>query len=229
MVMRKPLVADPRRTALLCIDLQEEHRQDERYLVDGFETILANTARIQEAARRAGVPVLHFAYVVDPSGEPMRRFHPVTADGKSSFSNLGDPRTEICPEVAPIEGESLFIKTDASAFSHADLEPLLRDHGLEFLILAGVWTEACIAASVKDGVDRGFRVILVKDACGSGTAAMHATAVINLANRLYGGAVVVAEQAVEVLGGSDVTAWQVEGSTPLRFGFDDVAEVYAGL
>jgi hypothetical protein len=41
--------------------------------------------------------------------------------------------------------------------------------------------------------------------------------------------VVDTDQAVALLAGASVTAWQVEGSTPLRFGFDDVAEVYAGL
>ena len=42
---------------------------------------------------------------------------------------------------------------------------------------------------MKDAVASGFRVLLVKDACGSGSAAMHQTGILNLANRLYGGAV----------------------------------------
>jgi len=57
------------------------------------------------------------------------------------------------------------------------------------LMVAGVWTEACIAATVRDALALGFRVLVVKDACASGTEAMHQTAILNLANRLYGGAV----------------------------------------
>ena len=46
---------------------------------------------------------------------------------------------------------------------------------------------------MKQAVDLGFRVILVKDACGSGSTAMHQTGILNLANRLYGGAVIDTE------------------------------------
>lgn len=227
--MHKPFIASLKRTALVCIDLQEEHRRDERYLVDGYGDVLAKAARLQAASRATGVPVIHFAYIVDAAGAPLRRFHPVMADGRSAFSDAADPGTEICAEVAPAEGEDTFIKTNASAFSRPDLEPFLHSRSLDTLIVTGVWTEACVAATVKDAVDRGFRVVLVKDACGSGTQAMHATAIINLANRLYGGAVVDSLQAMTLLADGQVSAWQVVGAVPLRFGFDDAAEVYAGL
>ncbi|RVA59807.1 isochorismatase family protein, partial [Mesorhizobium sp. M7A.F.Ca.CA.004.09.1.2] len=83
--------------------------------------------------------------------------------------------------------------------------------------------------SVKDAVAKGFRVLLVKDACGSGSAAMHQTGILNLANRLYGGAVTDTDGACRLLAGETVTAWQVEGSVPLRFSFDNAAALYADL
>jgi isochorismate hydrolase len=92
-----------------------------------------------------------------------------------------------------------------------------------------VWTEACIAQTVKDAVDLGFRVALVKDSCGSGSAAMHQTAILNLANRLYGGAVVDTEGACRLMAGGTVEAWRVQGSVPLRFTYDDAARLYLDL
>ena len=89
-----------------------------------------------------------------------------------------------------------------------------------------MWTEACIDATVRDAVDLGFRIILVKDACGSGTAAMHQTAILNLANRLYGGAVVDTDGAVRLMAGETIEAWQVQGSVPLRFTYENAAELY---
>ena len=67
--------------ALLCIDLQEEHRLDKRYLVAGFDRIISHVRQLQQIARVSGVTVLHAAYIVDSDGQDMRRFHPVMPDG----------------------------------------------------------------------------------------------------------------------------------------------------
>ena len=71
----------------------------------------------------------------------------------------------------------MLFKNDASAFCEGTLQPLLRDAAVEWLIVAGVWTEACVAATVRDAIALGIRVLLVKDACGSGTVAMHQTGI----------------------------------------------------
>jgi nicotinamidase-related amidase len=88
---------------------------------------------------------------------------------------------------------------DASAFCEGNLRPLLTEAGIEWLAIAGVWTEACVAATVRDSIGQGFRVLLVKDACGSGTEAMQKTAALNLANRLYRGAVTDTTRAIDLL------------------------------
>ena len=75
----------------------------------------------------------------------------------------------------------------------------------------------------------GFRVILVKDACGSGSAAMHQTAILNLANRLYGGAVTDTEGACRLMAGDMIEAWRVQGSIPLRFTYENAADLYHEL
>jgi nicotinamidase-related amidase len=226
--MKTPIALKRGTVAAVFIDLQEEHRQDPRYLVEGFGGILANVQRLQAAARQNHVPLYHWAYIVDLDKQD-RPFHPLDADGKSAFSDKSDPLTEICREVAPAKGEALLVKAEASAFRTGPAAPDLKSVGIEWLVVAGVWTEACIDATVKDAVAKGFRVLLVKDACGSGSAAMHQTGILNLANRLYGGAVTDTEGACRLLAGESVTAWQVEGSVPLRFTFENAAELYAGL
>ena len=225
--MKRSLSVPRAKAAALFIDLQEEHRRDPRYLVAGFDVILANVRALQQGARGAGIPVLHATYVVDPAVR--RPFHPVMADGTSAFSDKSDPMTAICPEVAPAEGEMLLIKAEASAFGAISLADDLKARQVEWLVVAGVWTEACVDATVKDAMALGFRVVVVKDACGSGTGAMHQTAILNLANRLYGGAVTSTETACRLLGGDTVDAWQVEGAVPLRFTFANAAALYESL
>jgi len=86
--VRRSLRIAPGKAAALFIDLQEEHRQHKRYLVAGFEAIIANVRDLQRAARRAGIPVLHAAYVVDPADRKLRPFHPVMADGSSATMHI---------------------------------------------------------------------------------------------------------------------------------------------
>ncbi|MGD9914914.1 MAG: isochorismatase family protein [Rhizobiaceae bacterium] len=225
--MKKPLTLSRAKTAALFIDLQEEHRHDPRYLVEGYDRVLTNVGKLQAESRGNDVPVLHCAYVVDTA--TMRPFHPVNPDGTSAFSDKSDPLTDVCPEVAPQGDELLLIKGEASAFGDGRLAPLLRGQGIEWLIVAGVWTEACVDATVKHAVTQGFHVLLVKDACGSGTDAMHRTGILNLASRLYGGAVVDTAGALRLIAGETVDAWQVEGSVPVKYRFDNASEFYDAL
>ena len=226
--MKRPLSIRPGAAAAIFVDLQEEHRHDKRYLVEGFSTVLANAVRLQSAARLNCVPLYHFAYVVDLATSA-RPFHPVLPNGTSAFSDKGDPWIAVCPEVAPARGEPLLIKGEASAFGARSPRKDLEARGVEWLVVAGVWTEACIAATVKDGAALGFRILLVKDACGSGTVAMHQTGILNLANRLYGGAVTDTDGACRLLAGQTAEAWMVQGAVPLRFTYENAAELYSGL
>ena len=227
--MKRPLAIQPQHTAALFVDLQEEHRTDKRYLVEGFDVVLANAARLQQAARQAGIAVVHAKYVVDSTVQPLRPFHPMMADGTSAFSDKTDPGVEICGEVGPLAGETVLVKHEASCFGTAILTETLRAKGIAWLLVAGVWTEACVDATVKHAVAQGFRVILVKNACGSGSAAMHQTAILNLANRLYGGAVADTDAACRLIAGETVEAWQIEGAVPLRYSYENAASIYDDL
>ena len=224
--MKKPLSVASERSALLCIDLQEEHRQDQRLLAVGFDGVITNVRRLQDVARRENIPVYHFAYIVDIAASLPH--HPKLPDGRSAFSDKDDPLTAICPEVAPTDGEKLIVKSEASAFG-TGLGDALKADGVEWLFVCGVWTEACVDATVKAALKLGFRVVLVKDACGSGSVAMHQTGVLNLANRIYGGAVVDTDSACRLISGQAVSAWQPHRPVPIRYGFDDAGALYAAL
>lgn len=226
--MRAPLAISGAASALLCIDLQEEHRQDKRLLAVGYDGVIANVIRLQQAARENDIAIYHFAYVVDAAAVTTLVHHPRLPDGRSAFSDKDDPLTAICPEVAPLEGEKRFIKTEANAFG-TGLGDELKATGIEWLFIAGVWTEACIDASVKAALSLGFRVALVKDACGSGSIAMHEIGILNLANRLYGGAIVSTEAACKLMQGETAEGWTPDSPVPIRYGYEDASEIYRSL
>jgi maleamate amidohydrolase len=214
------------RAALLLIDLQEEHRTDTRYLVPDYDRVTANCARLLAAARAVGMPVLHSVYLVDAATRP---FHPTTSDGRSAFSDAASPGSEISPEVTPAPGEQVIVKGDASAFTAPALSETLAAQGIDWLIAAGCWTEACVAATVKDGVERGIRMLLVKDACGSGSDAMHQTATLNIANRIYGGGVADTDRTLALIAGQPARVWTTALPVPIKFTYETAPAEYAAL
>jgi nicotinamidase-related amidase len=226
--MRQSLRIDPGKAAALFIDLQEEHRRDVRLLAVGFDRVIANVQRLQAAARGSHIPLHHYAYVVDPGAETTRAFHPRLPDGRSAFSDKDDPLSAICPEVAPRGDERLTIKSEASAFG-AGLGRELKAQGVEWLFVTGVWTEACVDATVKDALRLDFRVVLVKDACASGSIAMHQAGILNLANRLYGGAVVTTDAACRLMAGGEAQGWRLQSPVPIRYEAETIGELYEAL
>ena len=227
--MRQKLALDPRCTALLLVDLQEEQRQVPHYAVAGFDRVLANAQQLLQTARAREILVAHAAYRRDFQAVPPRPLEPRAPDGGPAFSSKDSALTAICAEVAPRGTEPLLYKNDASAFCEGTLEPLLQRAKIEWLVVAGVWTEACVAATVRDAIARGIHVLLVKDACGSGTVAMHQTGIINLANRLSGGAVASTEAACRLIAGEEVEVWVPERPVPLLFGYADAERIYEAL
>ncbi|HKP23021.1 MAG TPA: isochorismatase family protein [Dongiaceae bacterium] len=227
--MRQTLTLDPERTALLLVDLQEEQKHVPEYRVEGIDGILANARQLLDTARSRAVKVFYAAYKRDFDKVPPRALEHRSADGGPAFSNKQSPLTAICAEVAPRPGEPVIYKNDASAFCEGDLEPLLRKARIEWLVVAGVWTEACVAATVRDAIAHGIRVLLVKDACGSGTKAMHQTGIINLANRLSGGAVTGTAAACRLMAGNAADVWVAERPAPLLFSYADAEKLYEAL
>lgn len=221
-------IEDPAAAGVLVIDLQEEQGPT-GLAVENFAMVLDNSARVVAGARTAGAPVVYARYVRDLSTVPRRPFEPVTADGSPTFSAAGTPGVEICAAVAPAPGEPVFDKQALSGFSNPSLAPHLKAKGIQSLIVCGVWTEACVAASVRDAIGEGLRVLLVKDACGSGTEFMHRTATLNIANRLYGGSVITTQGCLALLSGRPCSARALEWPVPFRFAAADVDRLYESL
>ena len=227
--MHDTLTLQRGKVALLLVDLQEEHRHVPHYLVPNYDEVLGKAAQLLAAARGAGVPVLHAAYVRDFAVVPPSPLEWREADGTAAFSDKASALVATCPEVAPRAGETVIEKNVASAFLEGQLQPRLQALGIEWLAIAGVWTEACVAATVRDAIGHGIRVLLVKDACGSGTAMMHQSGILNLANRLSGCAVADTETACRLLAGESARAWIAGRPVPLLYDWSTAQALYDQL
>ncbi len=227
--MHESLALPHTKLALLLVDVQEEHRSDVRFLAEDYDIAVRNCSKLLEAARASGCGVVHARYMRDFAVEPARPFEVLGEGGAPSFSDAASDLVAICPEVGPQTGESVITKQDASSFRNTNLGLRLSSAGVEWLVIAGAWTEACVAATVRDAFARGLRVLLVKDACASGTRHMHQVGILNLANRLLGGAVCSTDSAAAILSGKAARVWRFSTMVPFRYTADTVSSLYDSL
>lgn len=217
------MILDPARTALILIDLQDNSREASAWPVEGYSKVVHNAGRLLAAARGSGIAPCHVALNYDPSAYD-RGPAEMRAAPPADMSDMADP---ISDEVAPEGEEAVFLKAYRSAFFGTRLSTHLRTTGIDTLVIAGVWTDACIFATVIEAIRDGYRVVLVEDACGSGTSAMHEVAIVNLANRLYNGAVVSTDGAIaSIVHQIPVCGWKY--TKPIEFAYDlnSLAESY---
>jgi nicotinamidase-related amidase len=144
--------------ALVVVDLQEWFRQD--YPGPFWDPLLANTARALEAMRQLGVPIVHVItrYSRDRSDWPMAWLHldPI-------WCLEGTPGIEIMPQVRPMPGEPVVVKTRFSGFYETDLDATLVQLGVDALVLAGYSSDVCVRMTAMDAYNRGYPLFLLRD------------------------------------------------------------------
>lgn len=186
-LLSRDVEIEPVHSALLYIDIQHyncsrdggEYAQldsaeiEQRY---GYffrtleERALPNMALLQQACRRARIEVL---YTVIES---------LTADGRDRSLDYkitgfhvppGSRDAQVLPALAPAADEILFPKTSSSVFISTNIDYVLRNLGVRYLIIAGCLTDQCVDSAVRDACDLGYLVTVPVDACTTLSAERH--------------------------------------------------------
>ena len=58
-------------------------------------------------------------------------------------------------------------KTQSSGFANTDLDFLLKQHGIDHVILAGMRANTCIEATARYAVELGYHTTMLTDAVGA--------------------------------------------------------------
>ena len=128
------------------------------------------------AARAAGMLVIHTreGHRPDLSDAPkakIERGHPSMRIGEPGPMGRilirGEPGHDIIPELYPLPGEPVIDKPGKGAFYATDLDAMLRNFGIQHLLVSGVTTEVCVNTTVREANDRGYRCVVLADCCAS--------------------------------------------------------------
>jgi len=181
-------------TALILVDVINDffHPRGPNYYPT-YDTILPNILTLLEKARQRGLPVIHAmeAHRAGHEGDFEWRKLPVH-DIEGSFE------AEPAGGISVLEGEFAVRKRRYSAFFGTDLDLLLRELGVDRVILAGVKTNVCVRATAQDAFAFGYRVWVVKDAVGSNRQHLHDASLEDISR--YLGDVVSLEECMARLG-----------------------------
>ena len=93
------------------------------------------------------------------------------------WNNLLLPKDEwesqILPAIAPVADEIVVTKTTDSALTGTNLRLILTNLGITHVVCCGIFTDQCVASTVRSLADESFSVIVAEDACAAGAEALH--------------------------------------------------------
>lgn len=191
-----PIVLDPRRTALIVVDMQRYFTQPSFPFTEVFERlspgasagylnrvrerVIPSIQKLLTAFREAGAPVVYTA-VGTETGDGrelpcwLRSFDDLglATLGKRIWPPIDDPSWQVDDALAPRHGEPVLNKLSAGTFATTGIEQRLRHQGVDAIVVTGVSSDVCVSTTAREAADRGFKTIVVSDGCTTLSEQMH--------------------------------------------------------
>jgi len=178
---------DPRRAALVVIDLQRAFMDPEvgHIVIPRARDIVPDVNRLAAAVRAARGGVFWLRQVLD---ERARSDWTVISELSSPemrmnrFRSLdeGSAGTELWPGLEVRPEDEVISKTRFSAFlpGSSELPSRLRARGFDTVLITGTVTNVCCDSSARDAMMTNFRVIMVSDGNAAASQAEHDAAIV---------------------------------------------------
>jgi nicotinamidase-related amidase len=179
---------DPRRTALLTIDLQNDFLHPEGAYgragqgADSIKALPERIAPLRDAMRAAGGTYIsaQFTLVPGPGGEPLiaphlKKLRPFLGKGDFAPGAFGHDLVEtLAPADYTVE------KVAYSAFYQTRLEFILRKLGIDTLVIGGIVTNGGVASTVRDAHLRDIDTVLLSDGSAAFKPEVHEATLTSL-------------------------------------------------
>jgi nicotinamidase-related amidase len=175
---------DPARTAVVTSECQNGVVGAEAVLpelaVAARQELIPNAARVCRAARSAGAAVIHCTAGRRPddrgSNRNARLFGAILRSPVKM--GIGTSATEVVPELEVADSDFVLSRIHGlNPMAGTDLDPILRNLGVMTLVVVGVSVNVAITNLTMDAVNKGYQVVVVRDAV-AGVPPEYADAVI---------------------------------------------------
>ena len=179
---------DPRRTALLAIDMQELFcAPGAPAEVPGSRDIVDPINRLTAELRVMGVPVIWCLHANTQTGggsDWELFFNYVVADQvrEKTLKSLAPGHQQVWSGLKVDPADTTIIKNRYSALitGSSGLERLLRSLDIDTILIAGTKTNICCEATARDGMMLDFKVVMVSDCCAALSDDEHRSALENI-------------------------------------------------
>jgi ureidoacrylate peracid hydrolase len=166
---------DPKRTALIVIDMQSTFCEPGSPAeVAPSREIVPPLNQLTRELRKKKVPVfwvLHAnTHLGDKSDWEVFFNHVVNDDVRArTMESLTPGRQTVWKDLETSPEDIVIVKNRYSAMiaGSSTLEPMLRNYGIDTLLIAGTKTNVCCESTGRDAMMLDFRVVMLSDCCAA--------------------------------------------------------------
>ena len=159
------------RPALVLVDMIRGFTDPACPLGSACEPVIAANKRLLDAFRAVGHPVFFTTVVYRVPGQARIFRQRIAA---LNLLTPDSPWVEIDPALTPRPEEAVIEKQWASSFFRTDLAQRLNDAGVDSLVVTGLTTSGCVRATVVDGLQHDYPVVVPREAVGDRNPDAHA-------------------------------------------------------
>ena len=172
---------DPKRTALIILDLQNDVIIEGGAFADSGspqhakeQNVVENAAKLADACRAKGVPVIHVHYIVEAGAPALKQNAPLFQGVKDANAMVrGTWGAAPADGLEPKDGDYVVEKMRMSGWEGTKLEQLLVGLGADTVIVTGAWTNMSIEHTARTGADKGYNMVVPEDCCSTMNADWH--------------------------------------------------------
>jgi ureidoacrylate peracid hydrolase len=149
--------------------------------------VVDNINRVSAAIRKAGGRNFFVRFTTPPEGSPSwSNFHfrmGPAAEGHRNAFTPGEHYWQLWPGLDVQDEDMVVEKQRFSAFTPgtSDLNALLRQNGIDTVLITGTLTNCCCESTARDAMQHNYRVLIAADANAALTDEEHAATLHNMA------------------------------------------------